>query len=76
MRSHVLYSALGLVLVAGSSAVSAQTLIAPDNYAQPAGAVVVPQQPAATAIVLQRCRPRKPCAPSDMCRQSQRIAKL
>lgn len=53
MRSHVLYSALGLVLVAGPSAAGAQTLIAPDNYAQPAGAVVVPQQPAATATVLQ-----------------------
>ena len=48
MRSHVLYGALGLVLVAGPSAAGAQTLIAPDYYAQPAGAVVVPQQPAAT----------------------------
>ena len=53
MRSHVLYSALGLVLVAGPSAAGAQTLIAPDYYARPAGAVVVPQQPAATATVLQ-----------------------
>lgn len=53
MRSHVLYSALGLVLVAGPSAAGAQTLIAPDYYGQSAGAVVVPQQPPATATVLQ-----------------------
>jgi hypothetical protein len=53
MRSHVLYSALGLVLVAGPSAAGAQTLTAPDYYARSTGAVVVPQQPPATATVLQ-----------------------
>jgi len=53
MRSHVLYSALGLVLVAGPSAAGAQTLIAPDYYGAPAGAVIVPQQPPVMATVLQ-----------------------
>jgi hypothetical protein len=53
MRSHVLYSALGLVLVAGPSAAGAQTVIAPDYYGQPAGAVIVPQQPPDTAAVPQ-----------------------
>jgi hypothetical protein len=52
MRSHVLYSALGLVLIVGPSAVGAQTVIAPDYYGQPAGAVIVPQQPV-TATVRQ-----------------------
>jgi hypothetical protein len=53
MRSHVLYSALGLVLVAGPSAAGAQTMIAPDYYGQPAGAVIVPQQLPVTATVPQ-----------------------
>jgi hypothetical protein len=53
MRSHVLCSAFGLVLVAGPSVAGAQTLIAPDYYGQPAGAVVVPQQLPGTATVLQ-----------------------
>jgi hypothetical protein len=53
MRFHLLYSALGLVFVAGPSAAGAQTVIAPDNYGQPVGAIVVPQQPPATATVLQ-----------------------
>jgi hypothetical protein len=53
MRCHVLYSALGLVLVAAPSAAGAQTVIAPDYYGEPAGAVIVPQQPPATATVLQ-----------------------
>ena len=52
MRSHVLYSALGLVLVAGPSAAGAQTLIAPNYYGAPVGAVIVPQQPPVTATVL------------------------
>jgi hypothetical protein len=50
MISHVLYSALGLILIAGPSAACAQTLIAPDYYGQPAGAVAVPQQPPATVL--------------------------
>jgi hypothetical protein len=53
MRSHVLCSAFGLVLVAGSSAAGAQTVIAPDYYGAHAGAVIVPQQPPVTATVLQ-----------------------
>jgi hypothetical protein len=53
MRSHVLYSALGLVIVAGPSAAGAQTMIAPDYYGQPAGAVVVPQGLPVTATVPQ-----------------------
>jgi hypothetical protein len=53
MRSHVLYSALGLVLVAGPTAAGAQTVIAPDYYSQPAGAVIVPQQLPVTATVPQ-----------------------
>jgi hypothetical protein len=53
MRSYVLYSAFGLVLVAGSSAAGAQTVIAPDYYGTQAGAVIVPQQPPVMATVLQ-----------------------
>ncbi|MFY9840811.1 MAG: hypothetical protein WAK55_30950 [Xanthobacteraceae bacterium] len=53
MRSHVLYSALGLVLVACPTAAGAQTVIAPDYYGQPAGAVIVPQRLPVTATVPQ-----------------------
>jgi hypothetical protein len=53
MRSHLLYSTLGLVaLVVGPPAAGAQTVIAPGP--QPVGAVIVPQQPPIpTASVVQ-----------------------
>ncbi|HXW47980.1 MAG TPA: hypothetical protein VEK31_00900 [Xanthobacteraceae bacterium] len=53
MSSHLLYSALGVALVAGSPTAGAQTVIAP-QLGQPVGAVIVPQQsPALAASVAQ-----------------------